>query len=84
MNVGGYQSPKTNNNSDSQYVKPSGFFSPARIPTVRSFNVSCIFPPRPGSSWNFGFAMTEMGQRKQRLVPKAAETVGHDWTMYDD
>ncbi|MCL2622623.1 MAG: outer membrane protein transport protein [Planctomycetaceae bacterium] len=39
-----------------------------RIPTVRSFQISCVAAPSRYSHWNYGFAMTEMGQRKQRLV----------------
>ena len=41
-------------------------------PTVRSFQISFVTAPSRHSHWNYGFAMTEMGQRKQRIVLDSA------------
>ncbi|MCL2118565.1 MAG: outer membrane protein transport protein [Planctomycetaceae bacterium] len=42
------------------------------LPTVRSFHISYVTKPSRYSHWNYGFAMTEMGQRKQRFLLNSA------------
>ena len=66
----GHSSSDTNN--DPPKRKPENTDALMGYPRVRSFQISYVTAPSRYSHWNYGIAMTEMGQRKQRLVFDAA------------
>ena len=63
-----YGNSSNNNSNNNTSSNKSSSSDRNRIPKIRSFNICFVAPPSRFSQWNYGIAMTETGQRKQRLV----------------
>ena len=80
-----YWERNRNNSSYNKYddmpkkePEPVEHDSSPELPTVRGFHISYVNKTDSNSHWNYGFAMTEMGQRKQRFLlnPTTGEVEG--------